>query len=329
MHDIGKLFIMIRRQKQAPKVPGINKDESDSKRRKSMIKVIASDMDGTLLGDDHKVAPETLAAVREACDAGIRFMIATGRNFPGAMTELEGADLVCDYIVASGAEVRNPEQEVVKVTAISPVLCREVYEAVKKFPLSVIFCTDGYDYRVGTAEEAEESIIRQLELFHLDMRREEILKTELYRHVKENTRVVPDIGALEEKEVPVYKIFLFADDLEMLGMIRQELEKNEKIAVASSFETNLEITDVCAQKGPVLKEYIESLGYTMDEVMVLGDSLNDYSMMAMDFGATVAMENAVPEIKAAAKYVTKSNAEFGVAYAIRRLLEEQRWVGPM
>ena len=42
-----------------------------------MIKVIASDMDGTLLGDDHRIAPETLAAVRRACDAGIRFMVAT------------------------------------------------------------------------------------------------------------------------------------------------------------------------------------------------------------------------------------------------------------
>ena len=54
-----------------------------------MIKVIASDMDGTLLGDDHRIAPETLAAVQEACAAGLRFMICTGRNFPGAMQELE------------------------------------------------------------------------------------------------------------------------------------------------------------------------------------------------------------------------------------------------
>ena len=57
-----------------------------------MIKVIASDMDGTLLGDDHRIAPETLAAVKRACDAGIRFMVATGRNFPGAMEELKGTE---------------------------------------------------------------------------------------------------------------------------------------------------------------------------------------------------------------------------------------------
>ena len=97
-----------------------------------MIKVIASDMDGTLLGDDHGIAPETLAAVKRACDAGIRFMVATGRNFPGAMEELKGTDLTCDYVVSSGAEVRNPQQEVVKSTPISIDLCEEVYNTAKK-----------------------------------------------------------------------------------------------------------------------------------------------------------------------------------------------------
>ena len=107
-----------------------------------MIKVIASDMDGTLLGDDHKPAPETLAAVRRACDAGIRFMIATGRNFPGAMAELKDAGLICDYIVGSGAEVRDPRQQVVVVHPISMELCRAIYEELKDYPISVTFCTD-------------------------------------------------------------------------------------------------------------------------------------------------------------------------------------------
>ena len=285
-----------------------------------MIKVIASDMDGTLLGEDHKIAPETLSAIKEACDAGIRFIICTGRNFPGAMNELEGADLSCDYIVGSGAEVRDPRQQVVRSTAISPRLCREIYETVRKYPISVTFCTDGDDYRIGTEEEG---LIRQIQAFHLNQCRDEIRDTELYQRMKRNTRVISGIEELEKAGLPVYKLFLFSGDLEMLDKIRRELEKNQEIAVSSSFENNLEITDVKAQKGPVLKEYIESLGYTMDEVMALGDSLNDYSMLSMDFGATVAMENAVPEIRRVAKYTTRSNVEFGVAYAIRELLKHQ------
>lgn len=50
--------------------------------------------------------------------------------------------------------------------------------------------------------------------------------------------------------------------------------------------------------------------------------MNDYSMLSMDFGATIAMENSMPEVKKAAKYITKSNEESGVAYAIEELLRK-------
>ena len=243
-----------------------------------MIKVIASDMDGTLLGDDHKPAPETLAAVKKACDAGIRFMIATGRNFPGAMAELKDAELVCDYIVGSGAEVRNPQQEVVVTHPISIELCKAIYEEIRDYPLSVTFCTDGYDYKIGTPEEIEESLMLQMQLFFSNQPREELAKSETYRRIKKSTRSMSDMDELEAAGVPVYKLFLYSEDKAMLDEMNVQLQRNKDIAVASSFPTNLEITDVKAQKGPVLKEYIESLGYTMDEVMVLGDSLNDLSM---------------------------------------------------
>ncbi len=61
----------------------------------------------------------------------------------------------------------------------------------------------------------------------------------------------------------------------------------------------------------------------MDEGRGFGDSLTGSSMLSMDLGATVAMGNAGPEIKAVSKYVTKSNEELGVAYAIDRLLDRQ------
>ena len=150
-----------------------------------MIKVIASDMDGTLLGDDHRIAPETLAAVRRACDAGIRFMVATGRNFPGAMEELKGTELTCDYVVSSGAEVRNPQQEVVKSTPISIELCEEVYNTAKKYPVSVAFFTDRYDYRIGTKKEIEDGIIQQIRLFNMDIdiSEEIVRKSPQYRRI--------------------------------------------------------------------------------------------------------------------------------------------------
>lgn len=286
-----------------------------------MIRVIASDLDGTLLGNDHKVAKETLQAIYKAQDAGIRFMVESGRSFFGAVEALKGTDFTCDYIVGSGAQIRDANGQVIEKNLIPAPLCKKVYEQIRKFPVSIIFCTDKYEYRIGTPEEIEESMRLQCVLFYENVKLKEVPGTDLYRRIKANTKVLERYEVLEEEKIEVDKIFVFSKDVEMLSKMREKLEKDSEIAVASSFITNLEITSVKAQKGPVIKSYIESLGYKMEEVMVLGDSLNDHSMISMDFGATVAMENALPEIKKAAKYVTKSNEEFGVAWAIEKVLD--------
>ncbi len=289
-----------------------------------MIKVIASDMDGTLLGDDHKLAPRTIQALRRACDAGIRFMVATGRDLNGVRQELDGTGLVCDYIVGSGAEVRDPQQNIISRVRMDIGMCEEVFDVLKQYPVSTIFMTGECDYSVGTLETLEEDLRKNLQVFFSDLTMEEILETEMYRNMKESTRMIPDFQTLKEKEIHVYKIFVFCCDTEPLKAIDRRLQKDERLAVASSFVNNLEITDARAQKGPVLKSYIESLGYTMDEVMAFGDSMNDYSMLSMDFGATVAMGNSEPEIIKAAKYLTKSNEEYGVAYVIEEMLKRRK-----
>ena len=288
-----------------------------------MIKVIASDLDGTLLNDEHELDERTAAAIRRAQENGIRFIIATGRNFAQTKEQLQDFDLTCDYVLASGAEVRDEKQQIVSQVSMDLTLCETLYEEIKKWPVSVIFSTDSYDYRIGTPEEIEESLILQGQRFHVNISREEITASAAFQRMKRNTRASADFSQLKASGAAVYKMFLFSDDVAMLKRLDAVLAKEARIAVAASFETNLEITDVRAQKGPVLKAYIESLGYAMDEVMVFGDSTNDSSMLSMDFGATIAMENAMPEVKEIAKYVTKSNTQAGVAYAIEQLLKRQ------
>ena len=290
-----------------------------------MIKVIASDMDGTLLGDNHEIAPQTIEAIHRAQDAGIRFIIATGRNYHTAMQIMEETDIVCDYVLSSGAEVRDAQHRIVSCLKLDMDLCEEIYEILKTYDISMIFCTRDCDYQIGTAEEIRKNSVLYFQLFFLDMKPEEIMKTGLYKRMEASTKIVPDFQALRNENVPVYKIFLYAKDEETIASIEKKLGNNPLIAVASSWVNNLEVTDVRAQKGPVLKEYIESLGYMMDEVMVLGDSMNDYSMLSMDFGATVAMENSVPEIKETVKYITKSNDDLGVAFAIDELLKTRKY----
>ena len=286
-----------------------------------MIKVIASDMDGTLLNNDHKFSEKTIRSINYACEKGFRFLVVTGRNFVSAMQALEETGLVCDYIVSSGAEIRNNKKEVLMSIALSFDECEYLYEKLKNYPMAIMFCSELFNYMLGTYEEVDKGILDYIKYFYETKEEEKLRETKLYHQMWEKTKVLPDYNALRENGVPVSKMFLVSDHVDVLKEIKQELEKNKNLAVSSSFINNLEVTDVKAQKGPILKKYIESLGYTMEEVMVLGDSMNDLSMMDMDFGATIAMENAEEEIKKAAKYITKSNDEDGVAYVIDEMLK--------
>lgn len=287
-----------------------------------MIKVIASDMDGTLLNNHHAISERTKQVIKTACDKGFRFMIVTGRNFVSAWQELKHADFTCDYILSSGAEIRNPNKERILKIDIPVEDCKFVNKIMDKHSIGVMYCSEDRNYMVGSKEEVDRGILAYIHFFHSQLSMEELKQTKLYEQMWEKTEEIPSFEELLSMEKSLSKIFLVDTDYERLQRIKKELEVNPNLAVTSSFINNLEITNVRAQKGPILKQYIESLGYTMDEIMVLGDSLNDYSMMCMNFGATVAMENADEEIKRAAKYITKSNEEDGVAYTIEEMMKK-------
>ena len=289
------------------------------RRKLRMIKVIASDLDGTLLNNDHEISKETLDAINLAKDNGIRFMISTGRSFKNTMEALKKHSLECDYIMASGAEIRDPKKKILKQVPMDQSVFEELYHRIKRFKVGVHFCSDICEYVIGTKEEVEEQLIEQTILFHRSGTRDEIIHSPEFREMCKKSKRINEIKEL--KQYPIYKIFISSDNEQLVKAIDEAIADIPGIASASSFSNNLELTHIEAQKGIALKEYITELGYTMEEVMALGDSMNDYSMLSMDFGVTVAMKNAMEEVKKAAKYMTLTNEENGVAYAIHKLLE--------
>ena len=286
-----------------------------------MIRVIAGDMDGTLLNEKHLLNERTIQAIISAQKAGIRFVAATGRTFEHAMRVFKDSGIACDYIVNSGAEIRNSKHEILRSAYMNVQDCIGVYNVLKKYDLMYLFVSEDIDYCIGNTKNREKELIQHILTFEKGMTEKEARETSLFKDMLSKTKVVSSFDELLSSEQPITKVFAVSDDLSMLKEIKEQFKEIKNIAVSSSFENNLEVTDIKAQKGIALKNYIEYLGYTMDEVMVFGDSMNDYSMISMDFGATVAVENAVEKVKQAAKYVTKSNKEDGVAYVIEELLK--------
>ncbi|MDU3724890.1 MAG: HAD hydrolase family protein, partial [Clostridium celatum] len=140
-------------------------------------------------------------------------------------------------------------------------------------------------------------------------------------HKSRKMNYIDDVYEFLESDSEILKIITFNNDVELIARVKDRLRENiSDIAVASTFSNDIEISHIEAQKGLILAKAIEKMGIDKSEVIVLGDSFNDYSMFT-EFENSFAMENAIPEIKKIAKYITDSNENDGVAKAIYKVLE--------
>ncbi len=289
-----------------------------------MIKVVAFDLDGTLLNSSHKISEENLKMIERGTQAGLHFIVITGRSYQDAIKAVGEYNLPVDYIVASGAEIRDRNNQVLRRIPMDQSNFADIVRKIKKFPVAIRFCSDDYDYMLGSREEIRDYIVTEYQFFHSVLSKEEIIDSDDFRMRFERVRQLNSLFEMRQRGIDIFKIMVFSEDEFMIADIDDELLEFTNIASASSFANNLELTHYEAQKGIALRAFTEEHGYTMDEVMCIGDSMNDYSMLSMKFGATVAVENGMDKIKKVSRYITKSNDEDGVAWAIRHALGEYR-----
>ncbi|MDR1018189.1 MAG: Cof-type HAD-IIB family hydrolase [Lachnospiraceae bacterium] len=287
-----------------------------------MIKVIACDMDGTLLGKDSVFANETIRAVNRATDAGIKFIIVSGRTKGGVKPVINSSKIVTDFILCNGAVVLDKEYNYINEYGIDPEKAKDIYRFIKDRVYAIRLYSRDYDYMIDDGRDMIEVLATQLHIFMPSYSYEDFKKTDYFNERLALTKVLPDMSMFDNyKEFPLYKMYAYNPDESEIFKLKQDLKKRYDLSFVSSFLSNVEVTSKNASKGPVLQEYIESLGYSMREVAVFGDSENDASMLKMDFGMTFAMKNASDDIKKMTKYVTEfSNVENGVAYEIEKII---------
>ena len=130
-----------------------------------MIKVIASDMDGTLLANDGKIKEKTLTSMYKAMKAGIRFILVTGRGPNGVAQALNYEEFQCDRVLGGGAAVSNFNNEIILQKVLSFDICQKVFEILRQYPVCVRFSSYPQDYFVGDEEEIQNGLIEHTRLF--------------------------------------------------------------------------------------------------------------------------------------------------------------------
>ncbi|MDK2827433.1 MAG: hypothetical protein PWP67_223 [Clostridium butyricum] len=286
-----------------------------------MIKLIASDMDGTLLNSKHEIAEESVAAIRNAENSGIIFAISTGREYENVEPFLKKHNIRCQCVLMNGAEYRDEDGNIVEVINIDIEIASKIIDILNKNKVSARIFTDKGVYTSDTKEEALKEMTYRTMSFNPDMTIEEAIEEAKKQPYFIQLKYIDDIKEFLESGIEIRKFVAFHRDVELINEMKSQIGKLTGIAVSSSFIDNIEVTHMTAQKGIILAKVAQKMGIDKSEVMVLGDSFNDYSMFEV-FEECVAMENAVPEIKKIAKYITDTNDNFGVAKAINRVMEE-------
>lgn len=287
-----------------------------------MIKLIASDMDGTLLDAHMSISTENTEAIRMANELGIEFMVATGRNAQEALAALDEAGIDCAMITLNGAQVFDRSGKSLFTVPIPSPQAMTVMD---------ILDANGIYYEVATNQGLySESQPKRIESFassiathmpHLTYKMA-IAMASANLELLHITYVDSIRELLLDDKLEVLKIICFhTEGPRILGPVGKEISNLGELAVTSSGQNNLEVNHKNAQKGIAVAHVAHERGITLDEVMTIGDNFNDVSML-QTAGVSFAMGNAEIEVKDYAKYLTDTNLESGVGKAILRAINE-------
>ncbi len=272
------------------------------------IQLVAIDLDGTLLRDDKSLSQENVDAIKEAIEQGVQVVICTGRTLPSIQylsKQLPQGDGDEYLILQNGAVIHQlPDLNIVHETILTEGDRQAIYDVFKEYRSEEVqmVAFDPDKLYLVDDETANPTVVQDAKTLSTDItlaKFEEVLNLEtLYKIVV--------FGGVE-----------FIDDY--LEKIPNDLY--EQVHIVRSLPVAIEFIPKLANKANGLNALIQQLDIKAENIMTIGDELNDYEMVKMA-GLGVAMENGHPEVKRVADELTLTNNENGVAHAIRKFVTQ-------
>ncbi len=262
-----------------------------------MIRLLVTDLDGTIVPHGLKLSDRTIEAIGKVKEKGILATIATGRMYASALPYIETLKIDLPVITYNGALVTDwKTQKVLREVPVDPSLVRDMLE----------LCREKNWYIQAYRND-------RLYVF------EDSPKSRSYSHIAgvDFEAIGKDLWKVDSAT----KLLSIADHPEQQEEIAEAFQHHfgSRGNIAQSLGNYVEITDPQADKSIAIQFLCDELGFAMDEVMTLGDGGNDKGMLAAA-GLGIAMGTSKEDVKAAANEVTLSAEEDGAALAIEKYL---------
>ena len=263
-------------------------------------KLLAADMDGTLLNDNRELSPRTAAALRKMVEAGIYFVPSTGRPLirMGMISSLFNEDM--PFILYNGAMVvMHLSGEVLHSVSLAQDTAQEVYQLGQDYDMAMALWQNDKLYFNRDCHNTREYV-------------------ELY---SANLNIISGQAQLESLAGQGITKILWIDDPSRVMSYYKKMSAHfgDRLNCHPSRPELLEFVHTAASKAAAMEAIGSRLGVSQAEMIAIGDGYNDLSMLQYA-GFSVAMANAPEEIKAVCSHVTGSNNEDGVAAFIEEYL---------
>lgn len=277
---------------------------------KNNIKLIALDLDGTFVDEKKQISKENEQAVRAAVQKGIYVIFSTGRSLSAVPLE-DAKNMGISYVItANGSQIHKlPETESIYSDGMEPGYACEIIRKTKELKVHTSVFINGECY-------ADLCDYERVSMLRLD----DVMKN----YMRRTRTYVEDLESLvKEKNEKVQKFTLQFQYLDGAYLNYNEayelLSKDDRICLVCGGYHNLEFSKQGITKGNSLRYLADLLGIELSQTMACGDTQNDLDII-QTAGLGVAMGNSVKDVKVAADFVTLSNEESGVAYAIQKLV---------
>lgn len=271
------------------------------------IRMIALDLDGTVFDGDKKVTKHTQEILEEAIRRGIVVFPCTGRPWTGIPEEIRKIRGMKYAVTSNGARtVKFDTGETIRENCLSHRKTMELIDAAIASPEGVWeIYVDGKCY----ADADTYRIIQSPDI-----------NQAMLDYIRKTRNLVKNLRDWAEKEgVRTEKLHMMFERTDLRDRCMEKFQTFPDIDISYASTFNLEINDISCSKGRGILDLAEYLGIDRDEIMACGDSRNDWPMLR-DAGFAVVMGNADEDTKKLADFVTKSNEEDGVAYAVEKFV---------
>ncbi|MCI1897661.1 MAG: pyridoxal phosphatase [Enterobacter sp.] len=273
------------------------------------FRVIALDLDGTLLTHEKKILPESLTALRNARESGAKVVIVTGRHHVAIHPFYQALALDTPAICCNGALLYDyNEKKVISADQLQPDQATQLVDLLDSYNVhSLMYADDAMYYQVSTGH---------------------IIRTENWaKSLPESQRPtftqVPSLREASQNVDAIWKFALTDSDTEKLHSFGQIVERELGLACEWSWHDQVDIAQAGNSKGKRLAQWVESQGLSMNQVIAFGDNFNDLSMLK-NAGLGVAMGNAVDELKECADLVIGNNTEAGIADVVNQYFPDNK-----